>query len=135
MKGELGFPEESAPIFVIDDDQHILAFIKHVLKKTYQTLQTSSSIEEALPSLQKAPPALILCDVNLGSGKMGGFTFYEKILSGEYGDALKKVPFVLMSALTEDFFVKSAKELGIKSYLPKPFTRETLESTVKSVLA
>ncbi len=135
VKGDLGLPDESATIYVIDDDQHILAFIKHVLKKTYQTLQTSSSIEDALPSLQKAPPALILCDVNLGSGKMGGFTFYEKILGGEYGEALKKVPFVLMSALTEDFFVKSAKELGVKSYLAKPFTRENLESTVKSVLA
>jgi len=134
VKLELGLPDEIVPIFVIDDDQHILAFIKHVLKKTYQTIHTSSSIEEALPSLQKTPPALILCDVNLGPGKMGGFTFYEKLIGGEYGDALKKVPFILMSALTEDFFIKSAKELGVKSYLAKPFTRESLESSVKAVL-
>jgi YesN/AraC family two-component response regulator len=89
----------------------------------------------ALPEIQKSPPSLIISDVNLGVGAMSGFSFYEKITTGVYGDELKSVAFILMSSMEDEFFVRSAKQLGVRAYLAKPFTRESLESTVKHALA
>jgi AmiR/NasT family two-component response regulator len=36
--------------------------------------------------------------------------------------------------MEDDFFVRSAKQLGVKAYIPKPFTREGLEAVVKNAL-
>ncbi len=134
VKAELGLPDEAAAIVVIDDDPSIRKYAEHLLKKSYRTVVTAASAESIIVDLQKSPPALIICDVNLGAGMMSGFSFYEKILSGAFGERLKTVPFVLMSSLVDEFFVKTAKQLGVKVYMPKPFTREKLDAAIKTVL-
>ena len=40
-----------------------------------------------------------------------------------------------MSSMEDEFFVRSAKQMGVKAYLAKPFTRESLEAMVKNALA
>ena len=94
-----------------------------------------ASAETVLPEIEKVAPSLIISDVNLGVGVMSGFSFYEKIKAGTYGEELKSVPYVLMSSLEDEFFVRSAKQMGVKSYLAKPFTRESFELVVKNALA
>jgi DNA-binding NarL/FixJ family response regulator len=39
-----------------------------------------------------------------------------------------------MSSLVDEFFVKTAKQLGVKVYMPKPFTREKLEAAITTAL-
>ena len=135
VKKELGMPDDTAVIVVIDDDPSIRKYVDHILKKTYKTVITAATAETALPEIQKGTPSLIISDVNLGVGMMSGFSFYEKIIAGAYGEGLKSVAYVLMSSMEDDFFVRSAKQMGVKAYLAKPFTRESLEATVKNALA
>ena len=135
IKKELGLPDETAVIVFIDDDPSIRKYVDHILKKTYKTVITAATAEGALPEIQNSAPSLIISDVNLGVGVMSGFTFYEKIAAGAYGEALKSVAYVLVSSLEDEFFVRSAKQMGVKAYLAKPFTRESLEATVKNALA
>jgi CheY-like chemotaxis protein len=134
VKKELGLPDETAVIVVIDDDPSIRKYVEHILRKTYLNVITAVSAESALTEMEKVSPSLIISDVNLGAGVMSGFTFYEKISAGTYGEKMKSVAFVLMSAMEGEFFVRSAKQLGVKAYLPKPFTKESLEATVKNSL-
>ncbi|MGD0036992.1 MAG: response regulator, partial [Bacteroidota bacterium] len=134
-KKELGIPDDTAVIVVIDDDPSIRKYVEHILKKTYKTVITAATAETALPEIQKVTPSLIISDVNLGVGMMSGFSFYEKIVAGTYGAELKSVPYVLISSLEDEFFVRSAKQMGVRAYLAKPFTRESLEATVKNALA
>jgi CheY-like chemotaxis protein len=134
VKKELGMPDETAVILVIDDDPSIRKYVEHILRKTYLSVFTAASAESALNEIEKIHPSLIISDVNLGAGVMSGFSFYEKIIAGTYGENMKSIPFILMSSLEDDFFVRSAKQLGVKAYLPKPFTRELIETTVKNVL-
>jgi len=128
-------PDDTAVIVVIDDDPSIRKYVDHILKKTYKTVITASSAETALSEIKNITPSLIISDVNLGVGVMSGFSFYEKITAGAYGEELKSVVYILMSSLEDEFFVRSAKQMGVKAYLPKPFTRESLELTVKNALA
>ncbi|HEY6951610.1 MAG TPA: response regulator, partial [Bacteroidota bacterium] len=85
--------------------------------------------------MSRNKPSLIVCDVNLSSPEISGFTFCERLKEGSYGESLKDTPFVIMSAVADDFFIKAARQLGSKAYLPKPFTREKLETVVRSALA
>lgn len=134
VKKELGLPDETAVIVIIDDDVSIRKYVEHILKKTYLNVITVESAESALKEIENISPSLIISDVNLGAGVMSGFTFYEKIAAGTYGDRLKSVAFVLMSSMEGEFFVRSAKQLGVKAYLPKPFTKESMEATIKQAL-
>lgn len=134
VKKELGLPDETAVIVIIDDDVSIRKYVEHILKKTYLNVITVESAESALKEIENISPSLIISDVNLGAGVMSGFTFYEKITAGTYGDKLKSVAFVLMSSMEGEFFVRSAKQLGVKAYLPKPFTKESMEATIKQAL-
>jgi CheY-like chemotaxis protein len=134
VKKELGMPDDTAVIFVIDDDPSIRKYVEHILKKTYNTVITAATAETALPEIEKISPSLIISDVNLGAGVMSGFSFYEKIVSGTYGEKLRSIAFILMSSMEDEFFVKSAKQLGVKAYIAKPFTKEILETTVKNAL-
>jgi len=134
IKKELGLPDETAVIVVIDDDPSIRKYVEHILRKTYLNVITAVNAESALTEMEKVSPSLIISDVNLGAGVMSGFTFYEKIAAGTYGEKLKSIAFVLMSSMEGEFFVRSAKQLGVKAYLPKPFTKESLEATIKHAL-
>jgi CheY-like chemotaxis protein len=85
VKKELGMPDETAVIVVIDDDPSIRKYVEHILRKTYLNVITAVNAEAALVEMEKMPPSLIISDVNLGAGVMSGFTFYEKIVAGTYG--------------------------------------------------
>ena len=131
-KKEMGLPDETAIILVIDDDLPVLEFMTHILKQTYLTVLAADNVRTALSLIEQTIPNLIICDVGLP--EIGGFTFYENIKNTMYGEALKSVPFMFASVLGDQFIINAAKELGVKTYLVKPFTRETLESTVKQML-
>lgn len=134
VKKELGLPDETAVIVAIDDDPAIRKYVEHILKRTYKTVITTINAESALPEIQKTTPSLIISDVNLGTGVMSGFTFFEKIRNGEYGESLKSLPLILISSMEDEFFLRSARQLGVKTYLTKPFTKEQLETAVKEAL-
>ncbi|HVN49203.1 MAG TPA: response regulator [Bacteroidota bacterium] len=134
VKKELGMAGESAVIVVIDDDLSIRKYVEHVLRKIYRTVIIAASAESVVPELVKTTPSLIISDINLGNGVMNGFSFYEKIKSGTYGDGLKNVPYILMSSMADEFFINTAKQMGVRAYIAKPFTRETLEALVKKTL-
>jgi CheY-like chemotaxis protein len=135
VKRELGLPDEAAPILVVDDEEYILEFVCHILKQTYKTVHKATSVELAEPILAQHPPALVISDVRMPAPGVGGFTFYERLKEGHYGENLKGIKFILMSALADEFFIKTAKQLGIQAYLVKPFTKEMLDETVKSALS
>ena len=134
VKKELGLPDETAVILIIDDDPAIRKFVEHVLRRTYKTVLSAETAEAALLTIQSTPPSLVLCDINLGISVMSGFTFCEKIRSGEAGAQLKSLPIIFMSSMVDEFFIKSAKQLSVKEFLPKPFSRESLETVVKNNL-
>ena len=135
VKKELGLPDEDAVILVLDDDPVLQKFLVHILRQTYRTVLTAKNVDEAVAEAKQGHPSLILSDLHLGPESISGVTFYEKIQQNEYGESLKGIPFVLMSALRDEFFVKSAKGLGIKTFLPKPFTKHELEAAVKEALS
>ncbi|GEM_PF-872690 len=135
IKKEMGIPDESAVILAIDDDEMILQFVVHILKQTYRTVLTASTVEEGLTIIDEKKPAIILCDVHLKSPGIGGFAFYQNIMESKYGEEIKNIPFVLMSSISDNFFIESANRMGIKAYMPKPFTRELLQTTVQTALA
>jgi CheY-like chemotaxis protein len=118
-------------ILVIDDDTRLLELLEASLEENGFDVTALSTSDEAYALLRKFVPDLILCDINLETSTMGGFTFYEKVQELEN---IQSVPFVFLSGLTDEVLVRTGKELGVDDYLMKPISEQTLVSTLRGKL-
>jgi CheY-like chemotaxis protein len=118
-------------ILVIDDDTRLLELLESSLEDNGFDVTALSTSDEAYALLRKFVPDLILCDINLETSTMGGFTFYEKIQELKN---VQSIPFVFLSGLTDEVLVRTGKELGVDDYLMKPISEQTLVSTLRGKL-
>ncbi|MBN1396601.1 MAG: response regulator [Bacteroidetes bacterium] len=118
-------------ILVVDDDTRLLELLAASLEDNGFDVTALSTSDEAYALLRKFVPDLILCDINLETSTMGGFTFYEKIQELEH---IQSVPFIFLSGLTDEVLIRTGKELGVDDYLMKPISEQTLISTLKGKL-
>ena len=123
--------EGSRTIMVIDDDAPLLEMLTQALRLSGYKTKGFTRSDDAFALLREWTPDLILCDVNLETSTMGGFTFYEKI---QAIDRLQDVPFVFLTGLNDDVLMRNAKEMGVDDYLTKPVSIENLLATVKGKL-
>ena len=115
-------------ILVIDDDVDMLQAIEQTLVFNDFNVTVVTTTDEALALLQKWMPDLILCDVNLETSTMGGFSFYELIRKFEH---LNQVPFIFLSGLNDQILIRTGKEMGVDDYLTKPISEKNLIAAVK----
>jgi PleD family two-component response regulator len=118
-------------VLIIDDDTRLLELLAASLEDSGFDVTALSTSDEAYALLRKFIPDVILCDINLETSTMGGFTFYEKV------QELKKIqtiPFVFLTGLTDETLVCTGKELGVDDYLMKPISEQTLVSTLRGKL-
>lgn len=118
-------------ILVVDDDEQMLESLSHALASEGYETKTLERSDDAYVLLKTWTPSLILCDVNLETSTMGGFSFYEKVRSLDY---LNDVPFIFLTGMNDEVMVRTAKELGADDYLMKPISLENLLSTIKGKL-
>lgn len=118
-------------ILVIDDDTRLLELLEASLEENGFDVTALSTSDEAYALLRKFAPDLILCDINLETSTMGGFTFYEKVQELEN---VQSIPFVFLSGLTDEVLIRTGKELGVDDYLMKPISEQTLVSTLRGKL-
>jgi CheY-like chemotaxis protein len=115
-------------VLVIDDDTRLLTLLAASLEDNGFDVTALATSDEAYALLHKFIPDLILCDINLETSSMGGFTFYEKVQELKN---IQSVPFVFLTGLTDESLVRAGKELGVDDYLMKPISEGTLVSTLR----
>ena len=118
-------------MLVIDDDMRLLELLATSLEDNGFDVTALSTSDEAYTLLRKFIPDLILCDINLETSTMDGFTFYEKVQELKN---IQSVPFVFLTGLTDETLVRTGKELGVDDYLMKPISEQTLVSALRGKL-
>jgi CheY-like chemotaxis protein len=118
-------------VLIIDDDTRLLELLADSLENNGFDVIALSTSDEAYAFLRKFVPDIILCDINLETSTMGGFTFYEKVQELKN---IQSIPFVFLTGLTDETLVRTGKELGVDDYLTKPISEQTLISTIRGKL-
>jgi CheY-like chemotaxis protein len=128
---EFGHHQNKPTLYVIDDEENTLGMIVRVLEGGGFAVHAFSTSDEALSSLQRDVPDLIVSDINLESSTIGGFSFYEKVRQLPH---LSRVPFIFLSGMIDEGMIRYGKGLGADDYLTKPFSGEMLLDTIKGKL-
>jgi two-component system chemotaxis response regulator CheY len=129
----VSFPYE-AKILVVDDmsmtREQISSFLKEI---GYQDVAEAPDGRTAWRFLENsaeasAPFDLILCDINMP--EMNGIELLEKVRSHPI---LQGIPFVMITAESEQQMVLKAMKTGVNSYLVKPLKKDVLLQKLEEV--
>ena len=111
-------------ILVIDDEPAILDMIADLLGfEGYQVVTTSQG-SVALARAKADPPALILLDL-----MMPGMSGWQVIAALKASPQIRAIPVVVLSARRD--LPTIAKELGVMTFLTKPFDIDELIGIVR----
>ena len=116
-------------ILVIEDDGRVQDSITDLLEtKNYVVLKAQNG-KDGIQMAIDHKPDLILCDIMMGS--LDGFSVLHSI---RQVPELQSTPFIFLSALAEQKYVKMGLEKGANKYLIKPFKSEELFLAISELL-
>lgn len=112
-------------ILIVEDEALIAERIYADLQDYgYDVLEPCLSAEEAIMSLQKDSPDLVLLDINLKT-RMTGLDI-AAIINNKY-----HLPFIFLTANTDDATIARAAEVQPQAFLTKPIQLKTLIGTIQ----
>ncbi len=113
-------------ILVVDDESLIRDVIKEYLILEGYEVDEASDGDEAVNKVLVNDYSLIIMDIMMP--KKDGFQACREI------KAIKDVPFIMLSARSEEFDKLIGFELGIDDYVTKPFSPKELVARVKALI-
>lgn len=114
-------------LLIVDDDNRILKLLKKFLSQNGFFVSTSTSPKEALSTLEKFTFDLIILDVMMP--EITGIEFAKAIK-----DSGKKMPVVMLTALSEPDDRVRGLEAGASDYVTKPFEPRELLLRINNLL-
>ncbi|MEO6872669.1 MAG: response regulator [Chthoniobacterales bacterium] len=127
--GETSEGNATETILVIDDSLMLLSFVKEILTENHYHVVTAPTAEEGLRASHASAPDLILLDYILPD--MKGDEVCRKLVADA---ATSKIPVVYMSGFGSDLRPDRSEIPNVIGSLSKPFTSESLVSSVESYL-
>lgn len=113
-------------ILVVDDEDLIRNVIKEYLTMDDYTVDEAGNGEEAIEKAKNNDYNLIIMDIMMP--KMDGYQACKEIKK------IKDVPFIMLSARSEEYDKLIGFDLGIDDYVTKPFSPKELVARVKAIL-
>ncbi len=120
---------EGQTILLVDDDTEQRLLGKSILTILGYRIETVASGEEAVAFLKKRTAELVLLDMIMEPG-MDGLDTYRQILAIRPDQKV-----IIVSGYSETNRIKKAMELGVQSYVKKPYGLEELNTMIQNVLA
>lgn len=125
--GEEGGMSKKQHILLVDDDRLVVATLKDGLSREGFEVSTAASGEEGIAVARDARPDLAIIDVRMpGTGGLG---------LARYLREHTRVPFLFLSAYSNEDIVRRAVDEGALGYLVKPLDATHLIPVIYATLA
>jgi DNA-binding response OmpR family regulator len=121
--------EENRNVLVIEDDKIMGQMVAQILDDAGFDVVTASNGMIAFEKLQQHPIDFIVLDILLP--EMNGFEIYSKL---QAKPDTKDIPVLIITAWADEYHIEKASQLGIRHFLPKPFTEDELLNEIFSLL-
>jgi DNA-binding response OmpR family regulator len=120
----------SKTVLCIDDDCETAGLIVEELNDRGYAVRVAYNGRDGLNAILKAPPDLVLADVNMPA--MSGFDLLERLTALE--PRFVRMPFVFLTALADHDNELKGWQLGADDYLTKPVDFDVLAAVIASRL-
>ena len=118
-------------ILVVDDFATMRRIIKNILRQAgYETIVEADDGTTALPKLKSEEIDFVIADWNMPN--MTGLDLLKAMRSD---DALKDIPFLMVTGEAQKDNIIEAVQAGVNNYVVKPFTPETLKERIEQTLS
>ena len=115
-------------VYVVDDDPAMVEAVVAVLSLEGYRVEGTSDSEEALREVLKAPPDLLVLDVN-----MPGLNGWELCDIVRRQKATRGVPVLFLTGRAEMLDQITALQVGGSDHLKKPFRADDLRGKVRAL--
>ncbi|EGW38324.1 response regulator transcription factor [Desulfosporosinus sp. OT] len=118
-----------ATILVVDDEEPILELLRFNLEKEGYQVSVAKDGKEALESIEKELPNLLVLDVMLP-----GMDGLEVCRILRLNPKFQQIPIIMLTAKGEEIDTVLGLELGADDYMTKPFSPRELLARIKARL-
>jgi Ala-tRNA(Pro) deacylase len=118
------------PVLVVEDETETNQLLCQLLQREGVVCQGVEGGGEALAAAVQARPAAILLDLMLPD--MSGLEMVQRL---RREGSLKRIPWIVLTALDDETSRRRVQELGADGYLTKPLKPQTLVTEVRELLA
>ncbi len=118
-----------AKILIVEDSPSELELMSHYLQDSGYNVIKAAGAKEAMEKALLENPSVIVTDV-----VMPGMSGFELCRSLKKNPHTEKVPIIICSSKNLEIDRLWAMKQGANAYITKPYTREHLLSTIKSVV-
>ena len=116
-------------ILVVDDFSTMRRIVKNILHQLgFSNIEEAEDGKMALNRLKQGGVEFVISDWNMPN--MMGIDLLRQVRSD---DALKSLPFLMVTAESQKENVIEAVQAGVSNYIVKPFTAETLEQKLELI--
>ncbi len=115
-------------MLIVDDSEDMVAFLKDSFCNQYEVITASDGIE-ALDLLQKHEVNIIISDWMMP--RMDGAELCRRV---RLNPLTSHIPFVMLTAKTDDDAKVEGMDVGADTYIEKPFSLEYLEACIRNML-
>jgi DNA-binding response OmpR family regulator len=121
--------ENKPKILIVDDEPNIIMSLEYLLRRKNYEVFIARNGSEALESIQKDLPQLILLDIMMPD--VDGYQICEFVkTTPEY----KEMKVIFLSAKSKKSDIEKGLALGADLYLLKPFSNKDLLQNINNVL-
>jgi len=110
-------------LLVVDDEKGLAETVRNFFRNRGFTIEAVNSGEEALDSIKKKRPDIVLLDIRMKG--INGLDTLEKIKKID-----NSIKVIMVTVMDEKAIIDKARELGADEYITKPFMMDYLEEVV-----
>ncbi|PCI04943.1 MAG: response regulator [Flavobacteriaceae bacterium] len=116
-------------ILIVDDEPNIVMSLEYLFKKEGFQVFIARDGEEALATISRDMPDLVLLDVMMP--KVDGYQVIQYLKATE---KLKNIKVIFLSAKSKTSDIEKGLSLGADKYIAKPFSTKKLVKEVKELV-
>lgn len=121
--------DKNMKILVVDDFSTMRRIVKNILRQlNFVNITEADDGSTALEILQREKIEFVVSDWNMP--KMTGLELLKAVRAD---DALKHIPFLMVTAEAQQENIIEAVKSGVSNYIVKPFTAETLSQKINQI--
>lgn len=113
-------------LLIIEDDEDLLALVKKSLEDVFENVYVISDPDQAVDSIKKYNPALIICDVQLPG--RSGIELLQQLRAMGF-----VTPVVFMTGNDDTNTILAAMRLGAVDYLIKPISMKDVRRVLERI--